>query len=1025
MTEHLKELYEDSISNLISTLIDGYADNKFKVDDDQVEDGTPYITAETFSGASLGEFADRITDIWDGMLNTLQKEKENFGHYGLREHDFDNNNNSIGGYINTHADLSDDYLNNYWNVKTEETNNHWNESLSSLINYYKKYIDPNFRNEELIEFNDDGTVKDSHGLIKSDNKINYRIDDIINGDAGNYFGDDKTINGYGYKEANKKQSAPIKGNMDANKQQSELWVRPWFNGDGDTYSTVRNNDKIHRVLNSKKNLQFTRFKEKQSDYWNKIIKNVQEVDINNPEECEKYLRLIMPMYERIVEIEDLDRNFWVIGQILSSLSAYLFGDNSPIATMLTGLLDEIAQLWENVFYLWASMIEGLEETYENPQFIFAPIVDGVNIADTSKSFIYNGYDENKFDNFAKPYLSEEEMSAKDWLDLAKIKLEYYTEQYPNSALIIMPEIRRKNYAENYYAEVLYPGVLVYQRGLKSVSYKNRWKNCPFDTILKFDLTDNNIYNNLSNFDENWDEEIVTLNPDIMKNEEQVAIAALRTQLNIENIITNESNKGLIETATINMSFIDVGADSYKKIENKDIDSIYQRYTIKYEEGRCTKTYEQKDYKIPNFEKTQFQLLHFPFDRGEVASWVKFKVNIFVANANLFGNIVAHQLKLGSFMKSKSETGSIGQRRESPEEFRYLQVTRDNTFTDIRGNTTTRKTQDYSGGTGTIYYWKNEWDGYDPYEGTNKDILYDEIYHKSSAFPFKEMTPHYKEYLTKEQLYKDSCEAVKYFIEARKGKDFDETIPHYFITEVGLAPWRGSVQNQGYWNFSGLSHFLVYIPEILNDAFYTENSQKYEDIEPVIELEGVRGKIVSCFLINCFETFPSMTPYGGWRLIQALGVENGSALMETTQYQRRNLQISSSTKVALPEEYQLLIKYFNGNTDASYPKDGARIQGIYTFDKNGIVDVSNIKAGDKYKDDNEKRDHSREPLPYKDWINRLAMARTVGDLGYQEDENNNPLFNNKEGFYHYNGTQKIEGINYWGYNNPDYTFASNS
>jgi hypothetical protein len=68
----------------------------------------------------------------------------------------------------------------------------------------------------------------------------------------------------------------------------------------------------------------------------------------------------MPKYMRNVEVEDLNRNFWVIGQSIAALSAFLFED-SPITDLLKRILNEIAQLWQNIMYLWATMSMIMED----------------------------------------------------------------------------------------------------------------------------------------------------------------------------------------------------------------------------------------------------------------------------------------------------------------------------------------------------------------------------------------------------------------------------------------------------------------------------------------------------------------------------------------------------------------------------------------------------------------------------------------------------------------------------------------
>jgi len=60
----------------------------------------------------------------------------------------------------------------------------------------------------------------------------------------------------------------------------------------------------------------------------------------------------MPKYLRKVEVEDLNRNFWVLGQTMSAVCAFLFGPNAPFAKLFEDMAAEITQLWENILYLW-------------------------------------------------------------------------------------------------------------------------------------------------------------------------------------------------------------------------------------------------------------------------------------------------------------------------------------------------------------------------------------------------------------------------------------------------------------------------------------------------------------------------------------------------------------------------------------------------------------------------------------------------------------------------------------------------
>jgi hypothetical protein len=62
----------------------------------------------------------------------------------------------------------------------------------------------------------------------------------------------------------------------------------------------------------------------------------------------------MDKYTRNVEVEDLNRNFWVIGQTISIISAFLLDEDSPIKQLFKYISSETVQLWENILYLWAS-----------------------------------------------------------------------------------------------------------------------------------------------------------------------------------------------------------------------------------------------------------------------------------------------------------------------------------------------------------------------------------------------------------------------------------------------------------------------------------------------------------------------------------------------------------------------------------------------------------------------------------------------------------------------------------------------
>lgn len=199
------------------------------------------------------------------------------------------------------------------------------------------------------------------------------------------------------------------------------WVKPYTNVDGDNYSDVRGNDKIKSVLTNDKKLQYTN------------------------ETINKYIRLLMPQYTRRVEIEDLNRNFWVIGQTIAGISAYLFDGNSPINTIFKSLISEVNQLWENLLYLWSDQI----------------------VTDVHREVVYlpssNYMSEMKFDNFDK------NLSA--WKSETTVinRLQYLVDAYPKSHLCIIPIVRCNNYYKNYYSREYVLGVFFYDRNKKEWS----------------------------------------------------------------------------------------------------------------------------------------------------------------------------------------------------------------------------------------------------------------------------------------------------------------------------------------------------------------------------------------------------------------------------------------------------------------------------------------------------------------------------------------------------------------------------
>ena len=371
-------------------------------------------------------------EIWDDMVQFLHNEQSKLFHVPIRQSDFPNDSNtSLFEYLNQYIDLdsNEEYteysfnfiLNNLktltkekGDLDTTDKTYPWNESLARALTHYLRYFKMvhDFEgNESNIEYNETGSkVEDTHGSINVqgttlNSKGGFRINSIMNGNAG-----------YSFEES--------------------PWVAPNYNVDAETYDSVRSIDKILEVLMNSEELQYTHSQ-----------------NMRSKQELNKYIRLLMPKYLRRVEVEDLDRNFWVIGNVLAAISAYLFDPNSPISKEFEKILNELIQLWENVLYLWV---------------LFALLSQKPYISDIHTEVCYIPNEEVrdmfKYDNFdiASPLnMSDAQIMA---------KLRYLKAEYSDSNLCILPVIRGENYYRNYYHVEKYPGVYFYNRNTDTETF---------------------------------------------------------------------------------------------------------------------------------------------------------------------------------------------------------------------------------------------------------------------------------------------------------------------------------------------------------------------------------------------------------------------------------------------------------------------------------------------------------------------------------------------------------------------------
>lgn len=361
-----------------------------------------------------GETASSITKYFDGIRSNIL---DKFG-------------SSEDGYRGDDSWIESDGQINKTKITAKIKNDKerfWNESIVYLLAYFLRYIDQDF----IKEFENLNPIDYSDEIAAADQPENRTLSDTtylddFPSDVDNTYGSipvtDGSLKG-GYrvtdiKNANAANSFSAGWNSD--KTIFTPWVVPNYNINGKTYDGVRQKDEILQALQSGKQMQFTR---KEGTY--------------------HYIRLIMDKYLRRVEVEDLDRNFWVIGQVLAAISAYLFDDNSPLKEVLSGFLNEIIQIWENLLYLWIFLLVKNMREITN-------VVTEVCYVPRSDIETYRKFDDFKFN---------EDYSDFDYVSY----FSYLKDEYSESNLCIVPAFRCGGIKHNYYTDEVYPATIFYNR----------------------------------------------------------------------------------------------------------------------------------------------------------------------------------------------------------------------------------------------------------------------------------------------------------------------------------------------------------------------------------------------------------------------------------------------------------------------------------------------------------------------------------------------------------------------------------
>lgn len=205
-------------------------------------------------------------------------------------------------------------------------------------------------------------------------------------------------------------------------------VVPNENIEKQQYLNVRGNDKEEKALYNRNNLQFTHHQ-------------------NNDDIANRYIRLLMDKYSRNVEVEDLNRNFWIIGQVISIISGFLFEKDSPINQLFKKISSETVQLWENLIYLWAqAAILCQHKDY--------PVRTKIIYLPNNNFQTYRKFDDFNFNSI------QDTNELKEYL---KQVCHPYKNIYTENSLIIVPIIRIGNSFNNYYSNEDYYGYYKYNR----------------------------------------------------------------------------------------------------------------------------------------------------------------------------------------------------------------------------------------------------------------------------------------------------------------------------------------------------------------------------------------------------------------------------------------------------------------------------------------------------------------------------------------------------------------------------------
>lgn len=703
---------------------------------------------------SLNLTPETEANFWKDLLATLRSEESPI----VFDEETEDKDESLFGIITNNIDLEDmpdrDVLTSalYENLKAlctqEEDDSFWNESLQRLINFFIINIE----------------ASDKVLIDNGSQEKNITVTTLKEADAGNNFPEFRN--------------------------DTEKWVIPWYNVDAKNYDEVRRRDEVIDILKNYNKLQYTRKPDNSDD---------EESDLT----LDKWIRLLMPQYGRRVEVEDLDRNFWVIAQTIAAISAYLFDDDSPIPKVLEGMTREVSEIWENILYLWTGIAAISQNDTSGIQIISLPIQKRVDDHDRQYDFIdeFDWYDYTIDDKSIS-------ITRANTFDSEIIRhISYLTDQYYGKDLCVIPYIRINNYKHNWYCGEWYPGVYLYNATTKTwhcKSFKEKIGDKLKEIVIspqyeevvnKKGRFSSNIYasKQLPNGKLLWSYPFSDL-PSVEAKIRVLLYGCIRTVP----AINCQKTENELEVKSITLSVYDAAAPM---ISEKTKIGSYSNNTL---EDSNTITFTYNASTIPTrpsehiLNSKSIQIDKPGYYMGELASW-KEKTASVIESENLF-NSEAYVLKIGNYLPIDGGEFTMASVQASGQKFMY---------TSMRGNVTKTTVSSALSSANTKYY-RFRWD---TYNGHNDKSYDQQITSRTDNTICYSTAPEVMPcvYPTKEHMRYDGLVAAKNFLKVNNlYKD-----PCFIITSVGLTPWQGQGRtgHDIYWDSAFIPAIYFYIPHV--------------------------------------------------------------------------------------------------------------------------------------------------------------------------------------------------------------------